>query len=408
VLSSPRMSAAAVALQQPDAAAVPRPVGIRRSAAYLAELESLRGVAILLVLLFHLDGFILGLAHRSHTIVSPAFAFIGAGHSGVSLFFILSAFLLSLPFLAEADGGKRVVRTRYFERRALRILPAYWTAVVVGTLLTTQHPRDLLRGVGYLVFANSFVRLDPMTPYSSVWWSLATEVQFYLLLPFLPLVLRPGAGRRAGVALAVAWAIAYAAFLAGALGAPGDRLTIALSVFGRAPLFALGIAAAALYRKAGDRLRDWSTGVPWLARGGADLVLLGVLATLGFLLRWAVHAGYTETETTARHLWHVAEGGLWTAVVLLVLLAPLRVKPLVCNRAFATLGVLSYSIYLLHVPLATFALRAVRSRAHPLTGWTPTTVGVIAAIVLLCALVASVTYRLVERPFLLRKAKLDA
>jgi peptidoglycan/LPS O-acetylase OafA/YrhL len=401
------MSGAAVALQE-DAPAAPRPVGIRRSAAYLAELESLRGVAIVLVVLFHLDGFILGLGRRSHTSVSPAFAFIGAGHSGVSLFFILSAFLLSLPFLAEADGGKRVVRTNYFGRRALRILPAYWTAVVVGTLLTSQHARDLLRGVGYLVFGNSFLHLPPMTPYSSVWWSLATEVQFYLLLPFLPLVLRPGVGRRVGVALVVAWAVAYAAFLAGQLGAPGDRLTIALSVFGRAPLFALGIAAAALYRSWGERLRDWSAGVPWLARGGADLVFLGVLAMLGMLLRWAVLTGYTETETTGRHLWHVAEGGLWTVVVLLVLLAPLRVKPLVCNRAFATLGVLSYSIYLLHVPIATFALRAVRSPAHPFTGWTPANAGMIGAIGLLCVLVASVTYRVIERPFLVRKARLDA
>src|SRR5205814_1813129 len=192
---------------------------------------------------------------RAGTVVSPALAFVAAGHTGVNLFFILSGFLLSLPFLGEAAGSKSVGRREYLARRALRILPLYWTGVVVGTLLTMQQASDLGHGVPYLFFLNAFPKTSvPLAPYSYVWWSLATEVQFYALLPLLPFFLRTRRGRLLGVGGLGLWAVAYAVFL---LGVPDHhRLSVSLSLFGRAPLFLFGIAAAALYRARGTRIRD--------------------------------------------------------------------------------------------------------------------------------------------------------
>jgi peptidoglycan/LPS O-acetylase OafA/YrhL len=385
----------------PDAAAAP-PVGIRRSTRYFPEVECLRGLAILLVFLFHLDSYF-RFGSRAGTVVSPALAFVAAGHTGVSLFFILSGFLLSLPFLAEVRGGKPVARRDYFARRALRILPLYWAAVVAGTVLSMHRPADAFLGLPYLLFLNALPKATvPLLPYSAVWWSLATEVQFYLLLPLLPLFLQTRRGRLGGVALGAAWAAGYVVFL---LGVPDHhRLLVSLSLFGRAPLFLLGIAAAALYLVAGDRIRERAGETPWLRRGGADLVLLGVLLVLGFLLRWLVHTGYMTADASGRHVWHVAEGSLWTTALLIVLLAPLRTKGLLCNRVFATLGVLSYSIYMWHVPLTAVGVRTMRNPAHPLASWTPIAG---TAIALACLALSSVTYRVIERPFLVRKARLD-
>ena len=80
------------------------PAGIRDARSYSPELESLRGVACLLVFLFHASGTVDSGAQG----VGPLRAFVYAGHTGVTLFFVLSAFLLSRPFLAQARGGPRV------------------------------------------------------------------------------------------------------------------------------------------------------------------------------------------------------------------------------------------------------------------------------------------------------------
>jgi peptidoglycan/LPS O-acetylase OafA/YrhL len=383
-----------------------RPVGIRRSTRYLPEVECLRGVAILLVFALHFDGLVQPYPGRAGTVVSPALAFVAAGHTGVNLFFILSGFLLSLPFLSEARGGRPVGRREYFARRALRILPLYWTGVVVGTLFTMEHAGDLRHGLPYLFFLNAFPKTSvPLVPYSHVWWSLATEVQFYLLLPLLPFFLRTPAGRAlAGVVLAL-WAAGYGVFLGGV--PDHHRLFVSLSLFGRAPLFLYGIAAAAIYRAAGERVRERGRAIRWLRRGGADVVLLAVLVALGFLLRWLVGVGYLRAEATGLHLWHVAEGGLWTAALLLMLLAPLASKGLLLNRLFATLGVLSYSIYMWHIPVITFGLRWLRTPAHPLVGWSGETAVAAAVIVAVCVGLSAVTYRVIERPFLARKARID-
>ena len=108
------------------------PVGVRASTTYLPELEALRGVGVALVFGFHADRFVHFPLMALGAPASPALAFVRAGHTGVDLFFVLSAFLLAQPFLAEVAGAKRVDRRQYFTRRALRILPPNW----VGSLPT--------------------------------------------------------------------------------------------------------------------------------------------------------------------------------------------------------------------------------------------------------------------------------
>jgi hypothetical protein len=126
------------------------PAGIRDAAEYSVELDCLRGLAILLVLFFHATG-IVAPAGESH---GPWLSFIYSGHTGVTLFFVLSAFLLSRPFLLQARGGRPAGWKHFWERRALRILPLYFCAVAVGTYVRAENASDFLEAIPYLFFLN--------------------------------------------------------------------------------------------------------------------------------------------------------------------------------------------------------------------------------------------------------------
>lgn len=379
---------------------------MRRSTHYFPELESLRGVAIMLVFLYHVAGFVDGTrGHRLGLWVSPLRAFVHGGQTGVSLFFVLSAFLLSLPFLAESAGGTRVERWRYFERRALRILPLYWAAVVATSVVLAHRPRDLLRGVPYLFFLQAFPCLNvTLVPLNGVWWSLATEVQFYLLLPLLPWCLRRPWRL---IVVLLTYSALYALFAAGTLHAPsiGAQLALSHSLFGRAPLFVIGIAAAWVYRTYGDQLQRRDSVARLRRAGVADSALIAVLLGLGYLLRRVVFVGYWGMEFAAP-AWHVLEGALWATVLLLLLLAPLHLKSVLSNRFLELIGRLSYSIYLVHVPLLYWSLRLLPFvEPGSFTGWKLSDFGIVAILAAACVATSAVTYASIERPFLVRKAQ---
>jgi peptidoglycan/LPS O-acetylase OafA/YrhL len=294
-------------------------------AGFIAELEALRGIAIMLVFLMHARiafnkflftegtaGNVQALAAQS---ISPWYAYVLGGHTGVSLFFILSGFLLCGPFLLEASGGKRVRRSRYCSRRVLRIMPLYTVAVVVATLFCANRATDLLRGLPFLVFLNSFEGMTtPLWPFSGVWWSLATEAQFYLVLPLLPWFLRSQRGRRVGLAVLLAYGIAYTALVIGSmrLATTAGQMKLVHSLMGRAPLFAFGIMAAAFYQRYGARVKAWAARAVWLHWGGSDLLLFAVVLSLGLFLRRIVSINYFYLEV-AWPAWHLVEGALWTA-----------------------------------------------------------------------------------------------
>jgi peptidoglycan/LPS O-acetylase OafA/YrhL len=388
----------------------PRPAGIRKSATYSPELESLRGWAILLVFLFHTISGVTGVL-ASDMYASPLTAFVTAGHTGVTLFFVLSAFLLSRPFLEEGRGGRLVRRGDFFRRRVLRIMPLYSVAVLIAVILCAGMPDVLWKGLRALFFVSSFagksVVIHALMPYSTVWWSLGTEVQFYLLLPFLGSSLRSKPGRIAGVLALIAWGVLYGAVTNDpSWMASESGLRFSLGLPGRAPAFLAGIAASWFVLRHGERIRTASRESAWFRNGGADLLLLVVLLALGSLLQHVSVLGFTAAEQQWPS-WHLGESLLWSLVLVLVLLTPIRARRLISNRVFATLGLLSYSLYLVHVPVVLHVLgflaeRGVDFRRDPFSQ--AATLCVIFAISLG---LSALTYRFVERPFLVRKARID-
>jgi peptidoglycan/LPS O-acetylase OafA/YrhL len=90
-------------------------------------------------------------------------------------------------------------------------------------------------------------------------------------------------------------------------------------------------------------------------------------------------------------------------------LAPLRPESLPSNPALAALGLISYSAHRLRLPLLWFSLTHLR-RSEPggLAGWNVTTTSTVCLLFIACVALSTLTYRLVERPFLLLDARLDA
>jgi peptidoglycan/LPS O-acetylase OafA/YrhL len=161
------------------------------------ELDGLRGIAILVVL-------------AAHTGV-PGFS-DGGGGAGVTLFFVLSGYLITSMLLAEKAKYGRVDFRAFYIRRALRLFPALAAVLVVVVLLVVAGlmPQEAREGVDYRIV------LAGVVCYVANWvavagqpigmlghtWSLAVEEQFYILWPALLLLgLRLGRQRFALIVL---------------------------------------------------------------------------------------------------------------------------------------------------------------------------------------------------------------
>lgn len=156
-------------------------------------LDGLRGIAILLVYLFHYGG---GLK-SSHTAVRALGYLTEAGWTGVILFFALSGFLIT-GSLWDSIGERRVL-LNFYVRRILRIFPLYYAAIAIalfasvarGTRLGELFP--VLLYLGFLqnlpgLVTTALLPISPLPLYHL--WSLAVEEQFYLLWPALVLLSR--------------------------------------------------------------------------------------------------------------------------------------------------------------------------------------------------------------------------
>lgn len=276
----------------------------------------------------------------------------------IDLFFVMSAYLLTLSYArAAVDGEEGAVRPGrvFLFRRAIRILPVYFLAVLV--VWSTRNPtlpgdwRDL---VEHLTFTHVFDRerifytLGPS-------WSLSLEVAFYLVLVALgPLAVRACRRlrtRRARVALCAAGcAVLFAAPLAWiscahyVLGVPHTDWPVYFGPQARFGGFAAGMALAVLVTALGDdrgRLRArWATALSAAALAG--------LLTLSYL---------SAPENLAHTFYHPIASVLWCALLYAALhirhreRERLRWHRLLKARWATSVGLVSYSLYIWHEPV---------------------------------------------------------
>lgn len=337
---------------------------------------------------------------------------------GVTLFFTLSGFLLYRPFAAAVLRDRPPVKSgAYLRNRALRILPAYWVilllaGLVLGTVLVREDGRLV---PGHLVSAGEVLRtgafVENYTPATlgigiAPAWSLAVEVAFYLTLPVLGIIAytlgkRAGAFRGRPVAALVPPAFVLCLGLSGKVvaakllpGSPSQWGTtwhsvVELGFWGMADLFAFGMLLAVLYVEVEDgriRLAKW-----W--RPPTAAAALGIYVAVILSTRWGDQMSYRPVNTLM-----AGACALFLALVVLPTAArqpqPLLLRILE-KPPFVAVGVISYSVFLWHVPVVYWLQRKGLVLAG-LGGFFFNTLVLAALTFALSAL----TYRFVEAPAL--------
>jgi peptidoglycan/LPS O-acetylase OafA/YrhL len=320
-----------------------------RSGRRLAGLDGLRGLAALYVVVNH----VFLRAFPGYPVDNAPFwagLFI-YGRFAVLVFIVLSGFSLAL---SPARHGWRLGEiSAYARRRARRILPPYWAALAFSLAVAWLIVPQPGRGVPDLssVFANGFLVQNivsgPPTP-NAAFWSIAVEVQLYLLLPVLLLLVR----RRGAAAM-----VATVALVVAAVGIVGPHVAgldtfVIQSPPDLAALFALGVVSAGIVGTGAAR-RSWPW--PWLALAAA----VPVLATI---------AWQGSVWTLDRLYW--VDLALAPAIAcLLVGLAtgcPATLVRLLEARPIRGLGSSSYSLYLTHAPIIAIVYELIVARwFHP-------------------------------------------
>lgn len=363
------------------------------SKSHSTEIDSLRAVAALLVFFYHAITVMIKPVPAFPDTNSGFFvSFFFAGFTGVTLFFVISSFLLTIPFLLDPHAS----RTRFFKKRLLRILPLYFVIVAIAGLVTKTaitNPGEVIRS--FLFFFEAW----SLFPFSVPWWSLRTEMEFYILLGLLlPLI-----HFRRGIAVVL---ISLALILLG-------RYIILLqthllfsntflfellfqSAIVYAPTFLIGIAASFVYVRYSISIRNFVIKSRILNSIAADLIFFLLLAALAVVLsRVAAMNPVVAQISWPQH--YSYEALLWSLLLLCVILLPLRIKPLIANKMMARFGETTYSFYLIHLPLMHY----VNVNFLPVeSGFTVVYWGKVILILVLAMILSFLSYRFIEKPFL--------
>jgi peptidoglycan/LPS O-acetylase OafA/YrhL len=351
-----------------------------------------------------------GLEHRKQIDGLRFFAFLAVflvhsditrfwwGSYGVSLFFVISGFLITRILIAYENRPRRQVLKSFYARRALRIFPAYYLVLglAAATVGITYLPAFALFVMNWGIFFYTWIQpeladiaWDPTRMYGIHFWSLCVEEQFYLVFPLLFFFLRPGRARLPW--LLALWGTSIGVRFLCAAFIPKAAYGLIPLVCGEF-LVAGAVGAVVLADPAGTAERIRAAARQWMFPAGLVLVVaafslfrpdipsidhvmhpppMQTLLALGFL---AMVLGLWQTENR------------W-------LLGFFRYAPL------RFLGRISYGLYLIHLFM------------WPLVDWLSERSSVIrdlppfAARLGLTILLASAMWRLVEAPILKLKIR---
>jgi peptidoglycan/LPS O-acetylase OafA/YrhL len=311
-------------------------------AGHVPALDGLRGVAVLLVLSFHL-------AHLDGATGGPARALLGAtrfGWSGVDLFFVLSGFLIT-GILLDAKGAPGYFRAFYL-RRVLRIFPLYYAylAVLFWVVPRVAPPGavDVRPGSQawlWTYLSNVLFAREGgfhASPYAGHLWSLAVEEQFYLAWPLVVWVLP----RRWLAAAAVALVAGAFALRLGIHRTTFNATAAYVLTPARADALAAGALVAVGVRTPGAAAR-MRRAAPWA---------LGASAAAVAAVWW--HRGAFFGGDPTVQVWGLGPLALGFAAVV-VLALPLagtsRLGGLLSTPWLRAAGRYSYGLYVLHYPI---------------------------------------------------------
>lgn len=305
------------------------------------------------------------------------------GSSGVALFLVLSGFL----FCIISDAGRKEIQYgQFLKNRILRIAPlvVFVVAIVISVGRQDSTPIDILRvltmqlntGHSYTGWGHNVFPFGPI-------WTIAVEFQFYLIFPFLAAFMGKY-GWRYVVGLIVLM-ILTKAMIVGVKG-PGIYWNLYHTIIGRLDQFLIGMIGGIVYISLGKRRTNYAVALPL-----ATLALVGLTALMF----------YSNTKTSSVSIFgFTIEAALWLVVLYCYLTCNIK-QPKFIDSSLSSLGLLSFSMYLLHIPIGNAMYKTMAF--SPSSG--ENAVLMAACLILPVTLLAStMTYLTIEKPFLsLRK-----
>ncbi len=360
------------------------------SKVHLPALDTLRGVAIVLVLFHNLSIFA-----SSGTLSEKLWnAFVESGWIGVQLFFVLSGFLITGILLDDRDKP-RGIRVFYI-RRFLRIFPLYYAVLIVYFIVLPPFfpvlQRPLSETVWYWLYLSNWSWLFyGVLPGVGHLWSLAVEEQFYIVWPWVSVRTRPKT---------LAW-ICVAVVL-GSLGARSilhflrfSDLWLYSATISRADALAMGALVALAIRSEGWR--------PRLARALRPAFVFSMVALLSLM---ALTHGMNRNNPLVQ-TWGYSLIGIGSAVLVAVAARP-DARRRRSSKVLRFFGKYSYGIYLLHPPLKHAAYHFFRPNLEAMLEARPITTDVafISAVTVATIAVALVSWFALEKPLLGLKDRL--
>lgn len=376
--------------------------------------DGIRALAIALVFLDHVG---LRSPERSAFVVALS---LGSGGLGVAALFVLSGFLLSVPYLrAIIDRDREVPSSlHYAEARFLRIYPLYAFAVITIAIFVVMFERHAIPlnawdVISHLTFLND-LRSSTVVSVSPVFWTMAVDAGFYIMLPLAAWwAYRETAkhSRQAriafvvrGLSIVILASIVYRV-VAGAVFHPLDSADVVVAIRnipGMAGLFAVGIIAQVLIRENASReLLRRHAGVV-LSVAIAGIAIYFVLQLSMVLVEGIGSSGILAVDDTI--------AAIGAASILLFLVADSRrpLSQLLSSRTMVVAAALSYGWYLFH-PTALDAIQKVGTMvfgpfgtAHPDVLYA----GVVLATVLVLLPFCYAIHIGIERPFLRKKNRI--
>ena len=336
---------------------------------YMPQLDGLRAVAVSAVIAQHYG----------------IFAF-GAGF-GVHLFFVLSGFLITRILLVEREnvltrGFTRVRAFRqFYVRRILRIFPLYYFVVLTGIALNVRNARAyapwLLTYTVNLKMAAGGLSIDPFTHF----WSLAIEEQYYLVWPWLILLL-PRRHLATAALIAAGIAPLFRLYLAVA-GQFGGARNLWAYIGTPSALDSLGIGSLiAILMSTESTAEVLRRSMRW----AVPVIALVIVVVLEVTAHGVVHHVFVDTAAAAFFGWliYTASRGFTGITGKILASAPL-----------VFIGRISYGIYVYHpfVPNVTSRMAPHFGVAIPIGPWTSTVFYILFTII-----VAAVSWYAFERP----------
>src|SRR5213082_1135847 len=296
-------------------------------------LDLLRALAIIVVVVYHAALFGFKLPGRIDRF----------GWIGVDLFFVLSGYLIGGQLLAPLARDEHIKLGRFFTRRALRIMPAYFVVLAIYFLLpASREYAEMSQPLWKFLFSVQNIALHGGTAFSHA-WSLAVEDQFYLALPFLLLFLyrRP---RTAIIipCLLVVGGIALRTFLAaqnpsvdGGVSFRGFQAWIYYPTWTRLDPLVFGVALAAIEKFRPNWWQRIMKCAPWLWVPALALIV------------YALYLGETKNLTVATCVWQFPFIAIGMAALLVCSVSPRLPLCRVAIPGAAFIASIAYSAYLI-------------------------------------------------------------